>query len=148
MSGFCDEKFSKVEEKFERNFTERGDIGASFACTINGEIVRRITGQTIGTFFRENVATPLDADFHIGLDPAIFNQASDLHQDPSSPVGGALSMDPESMTGKVFGSVNLPPECVNSAAWRQAEIPAANGHGNAQQLEPSLGSLFRKILEI
>ena len=32
-----------------------------------GEIVRRITGDTIGTWFAREVAKPLDADFHIGL---------------------------------------------------------------------------------
>jgi CubicO group peptidase (beta-lactamase class C family) len=32
-----------------------------------GELVRRITGRTLGTFFREEVAVPLGADFHIGL---------------------------------------------------------------------------------
>ena len=32
-----------------------------------GEIVRRITGDTIGTWFARWVAKPLDADFHIGL---------------------------------------------------------------------------------
>ena len=34
---------------------------------LQGEIVRRVTGRSIGTFFREEVAEPLGADFHIGL---------------------------------------------------------------------------------
>ncbi len=33
-----------------------------------GEVVRRIAGQSLGTFFAEQVAGPLGADFHIGLD--------------------------------------------------------------------------------
>lgn len=32
-----------------------------------GEIVRRITGKSLGTVFREEIAEPLGADFHIGL---------------------------------------------------------------------------------
>jgi len=32
-----------------------------------GEIVRRITGTTIGAWFASEVAGPLGADFHIGL---------------------------------------------------------------------------------
>src|SRR5579859_5413753 len=32
-----------------------------------GEVVRRITGKTLGTVFREEIAAPLGADFHIGL---------------------------------------------------------------------------------
>ena len=32
-----------------------------------GEVLRRITGKSLGTYFREEFATPLDLDFHIGL---------------------------------------------------------------------------------
>src|SRR5689334_22509829 len=32
-----------------------------------GEVVRRITGKSLGTVFREEIAGPLGADFHIGL---------------------------------------------------------------------------------
>ncbi len=32
-----------------------------------GEVIRRVTGKTIGTFFSEEVARPLNVDFHIGL---------------------------------------------------------------------------------
>ena len=39
IHGDCDNRFSSVKEAFERNFTEHGDIGASFAATINGEFV-------------------------------------------------------------------------------------------------------------
>src|SRR5262245_40758050 len=32
-----------------------------------GEVVRRAAGTTVGAFFRDEVATPLGADFHIGI---------------------------------------------------------------------------------
>ncbi len=32
-----------------------------------GELVRRVTGKTLGTFFRKEIAEPLNIDFHIGL---------------------------------------------------------------------------------
>ena len=35
---------------------------------LQGEILRRVDGRSLGTFFREEVATPLNVDFHIGLD--------------------------------------------------------------------------------
>ena len=35
-----------------------------------GELVRRIDGRSIGTFFREEIAQPLGADFHIGMPPS------------------------------------------------------------------------------
>jgi len=32
-----------------------------------GELVRRVSGISLGKFFRENIATPLNIDFHIGM---------------------------------------------------------------------------------
>ena len=32
-----------------------------------GEVVRRVSGKSLGTLFREEIAEPLGADFHIGL---------------------------------------------------------------------------------
>lgn len=34
---------------------------------LGGEIVRRVTGKSLGTFFRDEIAGPLGADFHIGV---------------------------------------------------------------------------------
>jgi len=36
---------------------------------LEGEIVRRITGQTIGEFAAKEITGPLGADFHIGTPP-------------------------------------------------------------------------------
>jgi len=36
-----------------------------------GEVVRRVTGQSFGTFFRTEVAEPLGADFHVGFGPEL-----------------------------------------------------------------------------
>ena len=45
---------------------------------LQGEILRRVTGRSIGTFFREEVAEPLGADFHIGLDPSLDDRVGEL----------------------------------------------------------------------
>ena len=37
VSGKCDPKFAKVKEEFERNFAERGEVGASVCLSVNGE---------------------------------------------------------------------------------------------------------------
>ncbi|MGD8418005.1 MAG: serine hydrolase domain-containing protein [Pseudomonadales bacterium] len=97
-----------------------------------GEVVRRITGRTIGTWFREEIAAPLDADFHIGVDPGNFGRIADLV--PAATTAPILDMDPESIPGRVFAGLDLTPETTLSAGWRQAEIPAANGHGNARSV--------------
>lgn len=97
-----------------------------------GEVVRRITGKSLGTFFREEVAAPLEADFQIGLDPADFPRVAELIEavEPAP----LLEMDPASIPGRVFSGMDSTVDAVNSSAWRQAEIPAANGHGNARSV--------------
>jgi CubicO group peptidase (beta-lactamase class C family) len=53
-----------------------------------GEVVRRITGKTMGTFFAEEIAGPLDANFFIGTGPEHDHQVSLLIQGyPIKPKG-------------------------------------------------------------
>ena len=99
-----------------------------------GEVVRRITGQSYGSWFRENVAEPLGADFHIGLLEQDLSRVADILQDTSADASPFANLDPESMTAKVFGGAGSSRDAANSAAWRQAEIPAINGHGNARSV--------------
>ena len=96
-----------------------------------GELVRRIDGRSIGAFFREEVAQPLQADFHIGMDAAHFERVAEMIPDDADNPGFA-NMDPASITARVFASSPAGTENVNTDAWRQAEIPAAGGHGNAR----------------
>ena len=44
IEGTCDARFERVRDAFERNFTERGDVGACFAATLEGEYVVDIWG--------------------------------------------------------------------------------------------------------
>jgi CubicO group peptidase (beta-lactamase class C family) len=99
-----------------------------------GELVRRITGRSFGTFFREEIAEPLGADFHIGVDPRDFHRVAEMISAPGSRGIGYPGMDRKSTTARVFASAELENGAVNTAAWRQAEIPAANGHGNARSV--------------
>ncbi len=99
-----------------------------------GEVIRRIVGKSYGNWFRENVAEPLGADFHIGVRKENLQRIADLVPDPDSSGSLFEGADPDSILGKVFGSVNLPENTDNSLGWRTAEIPAANGHGNARSV--------------
>ncbi len=56
-----------------------------------GELVRRITGKTLGTFFREEITGPLKADFHIGLSKKHESRIADLVSEPSAP-GSNISL--------------------------------------------------------
>jgi CubicO group peptidase (beta-lactamase class C family) len=120
-----------------------------------GELIRRISGKSVGSWFREHVAEPLEADFHIGLGPEHETRTSDIHggmrpaaqvaRDLRGPIGDFLRDmgDPATLTGAVFGNPSLSDLSVNSRAWRAAEIPAANGHGTARSLARIYGALAR-----
>lgn len=114
-----------------------------------GEVVRRITGKTIGTFFREEISAPIDADFHIGVDPKHFDRIAELVPPPTAePDPNAPAPDLESVAMRTFMNPSSDIAQTRTAEWRQAEIPAANGHGNArsvvkvQSLLANRGSAF------
>src|SRR5437764_1944766 len=48
-----------------------------------GEVVRRVCGQSLGEFFAKEVAGPVGADFHIGLDPAEDGRVAAMVPPPS-----------------------------------------------------------------
>ena len=97
-----------------------------------GELVRRIDGRTLGAFFREEIAEPLGADFHIGMPASEFARVAEMIPD-TSPVDPAFGEPaPDSITGRVFASSPADTNAVNTPGWRRAELPAAGGHGNAR----------------
>ena len=101
-----------------------------------GELVRRITGKTLGTFFREEVAMPLDADFHIGFSEEHDYRVGELIPPPVLKPGepGYIEMDPNSLFGKAMMNPAMTYDTVKERAYRGAEIPAINGHGNAHSV--------------
>lgn len=128
-----------------------------------GEVIRRVSGRSVGQLFREEVAGPLGADFHIGLSPEHHARVSDIIGSLAPPpsqgdgpdgkpkirIKGPLAdfmrdmVDPTTMVGAAFNNPKLPAGAANTAAWREAEIPAANGHGTARALARIYGALAR-----
>jgi CubicO group peptidase (beta-lactamase class C family) len=96
-----------------------------------GELVRRITGVSLGTFFRREVAEPLGADFHIGTGPEHDHRVAPnlVAEQPLPPM-----IDPTSIPARAFGNPVLDPRMAHATEWRRCEIPAANGHGNARSV--------------
>src|SRR5665213_3112533 len=93
-----------------------------------GEVVRRITGTTIGQFFKSEVADVLDADFFIGLPESEEGRVSLVIPPPPEDFGEAT---PDSILVRTLTSPLLDATAPHSRWWRAAEIPAANGHSNA-----------------
>lgn len=98
---------------------------------LEGEVVRRITGRTIGTFFREEVAQPLGADFHIGLPESEDHRAAEIVS-PGAGIAEVEGVDPASLAVRALVSCPLKGSEPNTREWRAAEIPAAGGTGNAR----------------
>ena len=95
-----------------------------------GEIVRRVTGQSLGNFYRQEIAEPLGADFHIGTTDAIDQRVADLFT-PQTPIEVEQN---DSIASRTFRNPAVAAEAANTRAWRAAEIPAANGQGNARAI--------------
>ena len=96
-----------------------------------GEIVRRASGRrSIGEFVQQEIATPLAADFFIGLDPALHRRAAETLA-PKNLIDPSALPSIEETRGSVTNPL-LHPLAANTAAWRQAELPALNGHASAE----------------
>jgi CubicO group peptidase (beta-lactamase class C family) len=96
-----------------------------------GEVVKRVTGQSLGNFFRENFAEPLGADFHIGTGAE--------HDDRISLVipaeqGLPAEVDPNSIAMRTYMNPMMDARMSWTKEWRRCESPAANGHGNARSV--------------
>ncbi|HEY41970.1 MAG TPA: beta-lactamase family protein [Dehalococcoidia bacterium] len=99
-----------------------------------GELVRRITGNTLGTFFQGEVAAPLSADFHIGLPEEHEPRVGEMIPPPEYKPGDPSYIPPDSV---LYRAMNFPFFSALNArdrAFRAAEIPAGNGHGNARSV--------------
>jgi CubicO group peptidase (beta-lactamase class C family) len=109
-----------------------------------GVVRRRVDGRTLGAFFRDEVAKPLGADFWIGLPASDDARVADLvppSAEAMAAAGDAARPAPGSLLAQVMGNPPLAPEAANLPAWRRAEIPAANGHGNARSVARVMAAL-------
>ena len=96
-----------------------------------GEVVRRVTGRTLGQFFGEEVADPLGEDFYIGFGPQLDDRVADLVPPPARKLD-VDAADPLLVNARTNPVLNVLD--TRTRDWRAAEIPAANGHGNARSI--------------
>jgi CubicO group peptidase (beta-lactamase class C family) len=136
----------------QKPWWEPGTQGGYHAITFGhlvGELIRRISGKSVGAYWQEEFAAPLGLDFHIGFGEEHDARCADMipaplpEFDPTNPLMRAF-MDPTSVTFKAFTITPLPmvnPLYMNSRDWRAAEIPAGNGHSTARALAALYGAL-------
>ena len=105
---------------------------------IVGEVVRRVTGRTIGRFFSDEIATPLGLDFWIGLPAAEEARvAAIVLPHPGIRELMAAFYPPGSLPGRAMaGPSNLfaYDDMWNEPALHAAELPSSNGIGTARAI--------------
>jgi CubicO group peptidase (beta-lactamase class C family) len=103
---------------------------------LGGELIRRVTGTSVGEFLQREVAGPLGADVHIGLPPAEHSRVAEFQWPQRDPSAAAIQAGPGPDQRMVANAYFNPPDfsgagVVNSPAWRSAQIPSANAHATA-----------------
>ncbi|MEU9190195.1 serine hydrolase domain-containing protein [Streptomyces sp. NPDC048484] len=106
-----------------------------------GEVVRRVSGLLPGEFLRREVTGPLGIDFTIGLPEKESGRAAELvHTRTAGPGEQAAilgQLPPVALAALANPGTGAADAC--TAAWRAAEIPAANGHGTARAVASLYG---------
>lgn len=136
--------------------TRHGYHGISLGW-YESELIRHTDpqGRTIGQYFHDEIAVPLDLDFWIGLPddiPAIriarlqadwyrTRMVANIKKQPSDFVKGFLN--PKSLTARTFANPAMlgKPARYNEPEMRRLELPAANGHGTARAIATAYGEL-------
>jgi CubicO group peptidase (beta-lactamase class C family) len=122
-----------------------------------GEIVRRISGKSLGTFFADEVARPLNLHAWIGLPEAQEPKVARLHYAKPFTLDDVLAgmiettgLDADTVTawikavwgpdsvqaraGELGGAFDNASGYFTQRAWRAAEVPAANGVADARSV--------------
>jgi CubicO group peptidase (beta-lactamase class C family) len=141
-------------------FWEPGEAHGYHAHTygwLTGELVRRVTGRSLGAFVAAELAGPLGLDLWIGLPEAEeeAGRAGRLGRIEDAAPAGGLRMrpkrnvaeayaDPASLTRRAFGAITPAPD-ENDPAYRAACLPASNGIATASGLARLYASLIGEV---
>ncbi|MFI6547081.1 serine hydrolase domain-containing protein [Streptomyces prunicolor] len=123
---------------------------------LTGELVRRVTGRSIGEWIADEIAGPVGAELWVGLPASSADRvgrvaqleapatdASALRMRPKRSVSEAYA-NPDSLTRRAFGAITPMPD-ENDPAYRAAELPASNGIATADGLARFYASLIGEV---
>jgi len=145
QAGICSPETRNLEDYYNQNLMaeklagmtpiwEPGTASGYHSMTfgwLTSELILRVTGKSLGTFFREQVGDQHEIDFFIGLPESEDHRVAELV--PFELVSNRNSEQQVELTeaqksqANSAGTLNIH----NTKAWRQAEIPSANGQGSA-----------------
>jgi CubicO group peptidase (beta-lactamase class C family) len=124
-----------------------------------GELVRRVSGMSIGSFFAREVAGPLDLEFWVGLPSAEEHRVAPLtmsldylaDMDPEELATMATSFGPDGLGTRAlflngaFGDFAQGNSPFNLPELHAAEVPAANGITTARSLARLYAGLIGEV---
>ncbi|MEU9058502.1 serine hydrolase domain-containing protein [Streptomyces sp. NPDC048430] len=136
--------------------TDHGYHAQTYSWLV-GELVRRVTGRTIGRWVAEEIARPLGLDFWFGLPADEAHRIGRIGpvEPPPAEGSGALRMrpkrsvvdayaDPASLTRRAFGAIDPFPD-ENAPDYRAAELPASNGVATARGLARCYAAMIGQV---
>jgi CubicO group peptidase (beta-lactamase class C family) len=110
-----------------------------------GEIMRRVTGMTVGPFLRQEITAKLQCEYWIGrMSAAEQATVSEVMPNMGARLFAAKDHeDQTSLRALAFKQNPLEPwaTTMNSAIWKTCEIASGSGHGNARGVAKIYGAL-------
>ena len=125
---------------------------------ILGEVVRRVTGRTLGQYLRTEIAEPMGIDVHIGLPVGDHQRCAEMINKPhirdvlakGGAPGHPASLNEHPMAALSVAMGFVPDDELGShdlTTWRRCEFPGTNAHVSALGLATFYNGLAQeKIL--
>ncbi|MEU4143101.1 serine hydrolase domain-containing protein [Streptomyces parvulus] len=139
--------------------TAHGYHGRTWGWLV-GEVIRRVSGRSPGTFFADEIAGPLGLDFFIGLPASERDRVShmvyrrpavDLTTVAAEAVPEELReqvaawRDPNSFSNRAFAVTDPAAIDFDSPEVQAAELPSSNGIGTARALARMYAALIGEV---
>ena len=145
QAGICGSNATKAEDYYDQKLMsnelaqmtpiwEPGTASGYHSMTygwLTSELIIRITGETLGNYFREEIANPNEIDFHIGLPESEEFRVAEMIPFPKET--NSLDNHPNDAQVASGRGPNLLKH-QNTRQWRESEIPSANGQGCASAI--------------
>jgi len=116
-----------------------------------GEVMRRITGMTVGPFLRQEVTTPLQAEYYIGgMTEEEQRHVAEVMPNMEAKLFAAKDgADQSSLRALAFKQNPDEPwaETMNKKEWREVEVASGSGHGNARGVARIYGCVVNGELD-
>jgi CubicO group peptidase (beta-lactamase class C family) len=145
LEEFCDWDTFTARLAAQAPLWEPGTAHGYHALTFGhlvGEVIRRVTGQSVGDVIRQELCARLGVEFEVGLSDADlakvaplidFDLAAAAAADEPDPLIMAI-LTPGSLTNRAFLIAPVLITTFNEPQLLQAQIPSANGCTNARSL--------------